>query len=200
MPINELFAHWGGALSEVITVFGQDIQIDMNTDPADPLEGLHIHAVGWAGTPVFLPNSTNSSPAWDTIPGTNPALQVRQDGHFARELVKIRQASNTFLNVAPVHANITLGSVPAGTLIQQSGVEIRMRGFLIATGVVASGAVLANINTTTHRPLVNKSTGVRYTGGSSRLQVMASGDITIGSALALNDQVWLDGVTYDLLS
>lgn len=200
MPINEVFAHWGGANTEVVAVFNQDIQIDRNTEPSEPRGGLHIHAVGWPGTPLYLPNSTASAPVWDTIPGTSPSLQVRQDGNNPVDTIRVRQATNTFTSVTPVHANIILGSVPAGTRISSSGDEIRLRGFLQATGVVAASAVLANIATTTHRPLVAKSLGVRYTAGSSRFQIMTNGDLTLGSALALNDQVWLDSTTYDLLA
>lgn len=196
MPINEVFAHWGGANTEVITVFGQDIQIDLNMEPGEPQGGLHIHAPGWPGTPLYLPNSMHSAPTWDTIPGTNPVLEVRQDGHWPRDLVKIRQP-NTFTNMTVVHANIILGSAPAGTRVEQSGDVARARGFLQATGVVGGGQVLATV---AHPPLVNKSLGVRYTGGSSRLQILTNGDVTLGSALALNDQVWLDSTTYDLIA
>lgn len=196
MPINEVFAHWGGADTEVITVFNQDIQIDLNMDPGEPLDGLHVHAVGFAGTPLYLPNSTNTTPQWDTIPGTSPALQARQDGHWPRDLVKVRQA-NTFTNVTPVHASIILGSVPAGTRVEQSGDVARVRGFVQATGPIPASQVLFRV---AHLPLVSKSLGVRYTAGSSRLQILPNGDVTLGSALALNDQVWLDSTTYDLLA
>lgn len=199
MPINEQFVRWGGAMSEAISVFDQDIQVDLNTDPGEPLGGLHIHAVGWGGTPVYLPNSTNSSPVWDAIPGTDPVLQVRQDGHYPTDMIKIRQA-NTFTSLTPIHANIILGAVPAGTRVEQSGDTARMRGFLQATGVVGSGLVLANINTVSHRPLHAVSTGVRYTAGSNRLQISTGGDVTLTASLALNDQVWLDSITYDLLA
>lgn len=200
MPLNEQFVHWGGSMTEVISVFNQDIQIDLNTGESEPRGGLHIHAVGWPGTPLYLPNSGPTTAVWDTIPGTSPVLQVRQDGNNPVDMIRVRQATNTFTNVTPVHANIILGSVPAGTRISASGDEVRFRGFLQATGAVAASAVMANIGTTTHRPLVAKSMGVRFTGGSSRLQILANGDILIGIALGLNDQVWLDSTTYDLLA
>ena len=196
MPVNEQFVRWTGALSDVVTVFNQDIRIDMNMEANEPLGGLHIHAAAFAGTPVYLPNSTNASPAWDTIPGTNPVLQVRQDGHYPTDLIKIRQ-SNTFTNLTTVHASITLGASPAGTRIEQSGDVVRMRGFIQATGAIASGLVLARV---AHPPLHAVSTGVRYTAGSNRLQVGTNGDVSLTASLALNDQVWLDGVTYDLLA
>lgn len=197
MPLNEQFIHWGGSMTEVVSVFNQDVQIDLNTEPSEPLGGLHIHAVGWPGTPLYLPNSTASVPVWDTVPGTSPVLQVRQDGNNPVDMIRVRQATNTFTSVTPVHANITLGSVPAGTRVLASGDEVRVRGFLQATGVIAAGQVLARV---AHPPLVNKSLGVRYTAGSSRLQILTNGDVTLGSALALNDQVWLDSTTYDLLA
>lgn len=105
-----------------------------------------------------------------------------------------------FVNMTPVHANITLGAVAAATRLDRGGDNGRVRGFLQATGVVPATTVLANIATVSHRPLHNVSLGVRYTAGSSRLQILTNGDITLGSALALNDQVWLDSTTYDLLA
>lgn len=196
MPINELFAHWGGANTEVVTVFNQNIQVDLNMDVGEPVGGLHIHAVGWAGTPLYLPNSTNTTPQWDTIPGTSPVLQVRQDGHWPTDLIKIRQA-NTFTNVTNLHASIQQGTAPAGTRIEQSGDVVRMRGFFQATAAITANQILAR---TAHPPLVAKSMGVRYSGGSARLQIATSGDISMAVALNLNDQVWLDSTTYDLLT
>lgn len=106
-----------------------------------------------------------------------------------------------FVTVTPVHANITVATaVPPATRLERGSDAVRVRGFLQATGVVPAAAVLANIATVAHRPLHNVSTGVRYTAGSSRLQILTNGDITLGSALALNDQVWLDSVTFDLLA
>lgn len=198
MPTNEQFVRWGGAMSEVTTMFNQDIQVDLNTEPSEPNGGLHIHAVGWVGTPLYLPNSMNSEPVWQDIPGTSPALQVRQDGHWPTDMIKVRQA-NTFTNLTTVHASIILGAVPAGTRLEQSGDTVRMRGFLQATGAIASGLTLANIATVGHRPLHAISTGVRYTAGSNRLQVGTNGDVSLTASLALNDQVWLDGVTFDKL-
>lgn len=196
----EKFVHWTGSLSDSFTAFGQDIQVDLNMDIGEPNGGLHIHAVGWPGTPVYLPNSSSTSPTWDNIPGTVPALQVRQDGFYPQALIRIRLVSN-FTTMAPIHANITVvTAVPPATRILDSGQDVRVRGFLQATGAVAASTVLANIATTAHRPLVNKSMGVRYTAGSSRLQILTNGDITLGSSLALNDQVWLDSTTYDLLA
>lgn len=195
----EKFVHWTGSLSDSFTAFGQDIQVDLNSAVGEPNGGLHIHAVGWGGTPVYLPNSTPSAPTWDNIPGTSPALQVRQDGFYPQALMRIRLVSN-FTTLTPIHANITVATaVPPATRILDSGQDVRMRGFLQATGVVPASTVLANIDTTTHRPRVNKSMGVRYTAGSSRFQIFTNGDVTLGSALALNDQIWLDSTTYDLL-
>jgi hypothetical protein len=105
-----------------------------------------------------------------------------------------------FVNVTPVHANITLGAVPAATRLDRGGDPARVRGFLVATGAVPASAVLANIATLAHRPQHAVSLGVRYTAGSSRFQVSTGGDMTLGSALALNDQVWLDSTTYDMVA
>ncbi len=105
-----------------------------------------------------------------------------------------------FVNVTPVHANIIVGAVAAATRLDRGGDNGRMRGFLQATGAVPASSVLANIGTVAHRPLHAVSLGVRYTAGSSRLQIAVNGDITLGSALALNDQVWLDSTTWDMLA
>lgn len=200
MATNECHIHWGGAGSETVTFLGQNIVIMTDVMTVDqPRGALHIHAEGFVGTPLFLPNSMISSPQWNTIPGTNPALEVRQDGHYPTGYIRVRFAG-TFTNLAPVHANIILGAVPAATRLESQGDVTRMRGFLQATGVVASGAVLANIATLTHRPTHAVSTGVRYSGGSNRFQVTTGGDVSLSAALALNDQVWLDGLTFDLLA
>ena len=188
--------YWSGVATDVIQYGGQSLTVGYSTNPNDPIGTVTIRGTGTST--LLLPNSTVLAPLWSPIPGTSPPLEARQDGHFSSSHILIRQVA-AFTNVTPVHANIILGSVPAGTRITMSGDEVRFRGFLQATGVVAASAVLANIATTAHRPPVNKSLGVRYTAGSSRFQVMANGDLTLGSSLALNDQVWLDSTTYDLL-
>ena len=105
-----------------------------------------------------------------------------------------------FVNLTPVHANIIVGAVAAASRLERGGDATRIRGFLQATGVVPSGAVLANIGTAAHRPLHPVSMGARYTAGTNRLQVAVNGDVTFTAALALNDQLWLDGVTFDLVA
>lgn len=92
MPSNEGHIHWGGYLDETIEYLGQTLRIQMNENPDDPIGALHIHANGFAGTPLFLPNSTDSAPVWDNVPGSNPVLQVRQDGHYPQNYIRIRLA------------------------------------------------------------------------------------------------------------
>lgn len=106
----------------------------------------------------------------------------------------------TFVNLTNLNASITLGAVPAASRLDRGGDPGRLRGFLVATGPVAGGTVLANIGVVANRPQHAVSLGVRYSGGSTRLQISTGGDITIAAALALNDQVWLDATTYDMIA
>lgn len=92
MPSSEGHIHWGGVSGEVVEYLGQSIKLDIDSDPEDPTGALHIYAVGFGATPLFLPNSTNSVPTWSDIPGTSPTLQARQDGHYPSDYIRIRQA------------------------------------------------------------------------------------------------------------
>lgn len=104
-----------------------------------------------------------------------------------------------FVTVTAVAANITVATAaPPGSRLERGADATRFRGFLQATGAVGAGSVLANVATVAHRPLVNKSFGVRYTAGSARMQFLTNGDLVFGAALALNDQVWIDSITVDL--
>jgi archaellum component FlaC len=105
-----------------------------------------------------------------------------------------------FVTLTAVDPNITVATaVPPQSRLDRGAENGRLRGFLQATGAVASGNVLANV-TAAHRPLHNVSLGVRYSGGSNRLQIATNGNVTLSAALALNDQVWLDGITWDMLA
>lgn len=192
---NEILASWMGGATESFTIYNQAIQIDLNTAPGDPVGGLHAHAVGFGGTPLFLPNSTPSSPTWQQVPGTNPSIEVRQDGYWPLGLMRFRLV-NPFVNMGSLNANITLGAVPAATRIEESGDVARFRGFLQATVLVTAGTTLGRV---AHPPLHPVSTGARYSGGSNRLQLSTLGDLTFAVNLNPGDQLWLDSTTYDLL-
>lgn len=91
MPSLEGHIHWSGSLDETVVYLDQSIQITQN--PADAIAGgLSIRQSGSGQAPLSLPNSSNASPRWDNIPGTNPALQARQDGHYPTSYIRIRQA------------------------------------------------------------------------------------------------------------
>lgn len=91
MPSNDGHIHWMGADDENAVYLGQVLEIISGTE-GDPEGGLRIRAVGSAVPGVFLPNSTPESEQWDAIPGTNPVLEVHQDGHYTGGLIRIRQA------------------------------------------------------------------------------------------------------------
>lgn len=87
---NEGHIHWTGALDETVTYLNQVIQLI--NDPQNPVKGaLGIRLSGSQVTPLVLPNSTNAAPRWDAIPGTNPVLEARQDGHYDMGYIRIRQ-------------------------------------------------------------------------------------------------------------
>lgn len=195
MAVNEQLLYWLGASNEVTTVFGQDIQVDVNDNPEDPIGGLHIHAAGFAGTPLFLPNSTPQSPTWTQIPGTSPSIEVRQDGYWPLGTMRVRMP-NPFLNVTNLNANATLGAVAAATRIEECGDVARFRGSLQATVLITANTVLGRV---AHPPLHAVSTGARYSGGSNRLQINTLGDLTFAVTLNPGEQLWLDSTTYDLL-
>lgn len=92
MASNEGHIHWSGGLFEQITYLGQELLVELNTDPNDPIGGLNIVAAGFVGEPLFLPNSTDLDPVWTAVPGTTPVLEVRQDGHYQVGYIRIRQA------------------------------------------------------------------------------------------------------------
>jgi hypothetical protein len=195
--MTETHIVWSGSADEVVEVFGQQIRLRTGVVPTDPVGTLYVGIEGSVLTPVTLPNSTSTSPAWSTIPGTSPVIQARQDGHYPMDYIRVRFDSG-FATVAP-GTNVTQGTKVAATALTGHGKEVRMRGTLVATGVVSSGAVIGTVSAA-HFPLAAQSTQVRYTGGGARLQILTNGTITLGTALALNDNVWLDSLTYDLLA
>lgn len=106
-------------------------------------------------------------------------------------------APSNFINLVP-GVNITLAAKAGASRLERGGDATRLRGTLVASAPIAANAVLANIGTVAHRPLSAVNEQVRYSGGGARFQIALNGDISIGAALALNDQVWLDGITFDL--
>jgi hypothetical protein len=91
MPSNEGHIHWGGAADENdIQYLGQTLQIIFG--PLEEIDTLQIRKAGSQGSFLALPNSIASSPTWETVPGTSPTLEARQDGHYPSDYIRIRQA------------------------------------------------------------------------------------------------------------
>ena len=174
-----------GTACAPISLVGQVATLETDLDAAEVTLGALVGQVNVL-TPIVLQSQTDVG-----------VLQGQMAGVLANAGLV---GPTAFVNMTPVHANIILGAVPASTRLERGGEATRIRGFLQATGVVPSGAVLANIGTAAHRPLHAVSMGARYTAGTNRLQVAVNGDVTFTAALALNDQLWLDGVTFDLVA
>lgn len=87
--------HWPGAVDSTVSYFGQELVITVNEVVGDPIGTLRIKGASHVGTGVVLPNSTYTSVTWTAIPGTNPILEVRQDGYFSPDYIEIRQADES---------------------------------------------------------------------------------------------------------
>lgn len=89
--------HWPGAVDSTVSYFGQNLSITVDEVVGDPIGTLRIKAASFVGTGVVLPNSTKTSVTWTAVPGTNPVLEVRQDGYFDPDYIEIRQADGSAL-------------------------------------------------------------------------------------------------------
>lgn len=101
-----------------------------------------------------------------------------------------------FQSLTNLHANVTQGSTPAASRYDRGMDNTRFRGFVQATVLVAAGQIIGR---TLNPPLHPINMGIRFSGGSTRLLISTLGDITLGSNLPLGEQLWFDGVTFDLL-
>lgn len=110
-------------------------------------------------------------------------------------------APSAYVNLTP-GVNVTLDvNYPAASRLDRGGDNVRLQGTLVAGAIIASGAVIANV-TAAHRPssaLRPKTFIVRTTGGGARGRITNTGDLTLNAGLNLNDNVWLDSITYDQL-
>ncbi|MFI2663287.1 hypothetical protein [Micromonospora carbonacea] len=106
-------------------------------------------------------------------------------------------APTSFVNLT-AGTNMALGTKAAASRLDRGGDNGRLRGTLTATGAVSSGAVVAVIPTTAHRPLAAVTTIARYTGGGTQLQIATNGEITLGNSLTSGQSVWLDSITWDM--
>ena len=87
--------HWPGMVDATVTYLGQDLLITVDEVVGDPIGTLRIKAASHVGLGITLPNSTKTSVTWTAVPGTNPVLEVRQDGYFDQDYIEIRQADGS---------------------------------------------------------------------------------------------------------
>lgn len=92
MPSNEGHIHWTGLPDDVISFLDQDLQLTSEVSNAatvksDPIGAIRIRAAGSAQAGLFIPTE-----GWQDIPGTDPVLQARADGHYMIGFIRIRQA------------------------------------------------------------------------------------------------------------
>lgn len=102
-----------------------------------------------------------------------------------------------FVSVTP-GTGIALGAKQAATRLERGGDAARLRGTLEATAAVSSGAVLATIADPAHWPAATVQCIARSSSGGAKLTINTNGTITYGSAFTVGQELWLDGVTWDL--
>lgn len=196
----------GNLASDVSTLQGDVgiLQGQMTTAQAD-IASLQVTTAALVGqvntiTPIVLQNEADIATLITDVTNLQGQVAALQ-GQVTTILANAGLIDpTTFVNLTNLNANIVLGAVPAASRLDRGGDPGRLRGFLTATAPVAGSTVLANIGVVANRPLHAVSMGVRYSGGSTRLQISTGGDLTIAAALALNDQVWLDGTTFDKIA
>lgn len=108
-------------------------------------------------------------------------------------------APTSFVAITP-GADMGHGAKTAASRLDRGGDNGRLRGILTATGSVSSGAVIATIPTTAHRPLATAITIARYSGGGMKFTINTDGTINNGSTLTVGQEIWLDGITWDMLA
>lgn len=79
---------WSGVATDVILFDNQNLTVGFSADSDDPIGTVTIKGTG--SDVLSLPNSTQSDPTWEDIPGTSPELEARQDGHFPVTDILIR--------------------------------------------------------------------------------------------------------------
>lgn len=92
MASDEGHIHWTGAPVEEQSYLGQSLNLSGIPEEGDPIGGVRVKATGYIGVGLFLPNSTHEEPVWSPIPGTAPTLEVRQDGHYRGNFIRVRLA------------------------------------------------------------------------------------------------------------
>lgn len=134
--------------------------------------------------------------AGDVIIDSAGALWLCTVGGTPGTWVGTGSAASAYSAVTP-GTNMQAGAVAAATRLEPGGASARLRGTLAATGSVSANATLGTV-TAAHRPQVALETGVRYSGGGSKLTISTGGLITIGAALSNGESVFLGSTTWDL--
>lgn len=91
MASNEGHIHWGGLPDETVNYLGQELELTSEVSnavsvKADPIGTIRIRLDGQVATGLALPTE-----GWEAIPGTDPLLEARMDGHYPTGYVRIRQ-------------------------------------------------------------------------------------------------------------
>ncbi|MBM0237746.1 hypothetical protein JNW88_12265 [Micromonospora sp. ATA32] len=107
-------------------------------------------------------------------------------------------AAPTAYTAVTLGASMGHGTKQAASRLDRGADNGRLRGTLTAAAAISSGAVIATIAATAHRPLATVTTIARYSGGGAQFQIATNGDVTLGSALTSGQSVWLDSITWDM--
>jgi hypothetical protein len=130
--------HWPGPVGATVNAFGQDLTITVDEVPGDPIGTLRIKEASFVGAGLILPNSTNTSPVTDPIPGTNPTLVVRQDGSWPSDYIQVEPATGPVDPFSQDAAWITTGILPyqrlAGTIPENETIVLYNRPTLSNPG------------------------------------------------------------------
>lgn len=95
--------------------------------------------------------------------------------------------------------NMQDGTPSAQARLEQGGQVVRMRGVLNATGAPAGGATIGTLPAGMFPGRTIKC-AVRKTGGNDVMTINTSGQISLGSALASGNDVFLDAITFAVAS
>jgi hypothetical protein len=92
MPSDEGHIHWTGAADENVNFLGQELQLTSEvsnavTVKADPIGTIRIRARESALTGLPLPTE-----GWEVVPGTDPVIEARMDGHYPIGYIRLRLA------------------------------------------------------------------------------------------------------------
>lgn len=92
MPSNEGHIHWAGLADDTVSFLDQELQMTSEVSNAemvrdDPIGTIRIRAARSVLTGLAIPTD-----GWEAIPGTDPILQARADGHYMIGFIRLRLA------------------------------------------------------------------------------------------------------------